>query len=338
MLDPSASPTPSPTSTLSLAQLQAQFGANVPPPAGTGGAVSAGAQAEPLIYAGSYTHTSSRAGNYEYNPHTWAGQPVTTDKTYTLTQAMKKFDKLSAAQQHNMYRLLLIAGFAGGSPSLDKVDEYVKESTQGDVREAYFNLLQTANDVYQNGHMLKTPEDILKEQVAYRLSGEGVKWDGKLSSLDDGVTDYLKSAGIDTGSTIPKGGTYTTKSTSTTVDLMNPMDAKNMTRGMLQKQLGRDPTQAEYEDFLAAVNAAEHANPTTTSSTTTDTYGLDNNQNLRLTNSHTSNTSHQGIGAQGIEQLMYEKAISNPSWAEWQAMGTYAPALFASLGSSVPGV
>jgi hypothetical protein len=115
---------------------------------------------------------------------------------------------------------------------------------------------------------------------------------------------------------------------------MNPEDAKNLVRGMLQQELGRDPTQGEYEDFLSAIHAAEAQDPTTQK--TTSTYTLDNNDQLRLASQNT--VTHAGIGAAGVEQLAYERAQQQPSWAEWQAMGTYAPALFAALGATVPGV
>jgi hypothetical protein len=221
-----------------------------------------------------------------------------------------------------MLRLLAIAGFTSSAVPLDAVDDFVKDSTLDEGIAAYQALLETASSYYMNSGLQVTPEDVLKSRLAYRLKAQGVKWDGKLSSLSgDSFADVLKNSGQS------QAGTYTT--TTKSVDFMNPKDAKGLVQQTLQQQLGRDPTQAEYEDFLAAIHAAEKDDP----STTTTTYTLDDQG--RQTDSST--VTHQGIGATGLAQMAQEKAQRQPGWAEWQAMGTYAPALFAALGSTVPG-
>jgi hypothetical protein len=268
--------------------------------------------------------------------HSQPGYPHTGKvKTQLISEALLKFDKMTAEQQRKTLRLLAIGGFTSSFVPLDKVDDYVKESTLDEGRDAYKNLLETASDYFVGSSLHVTPDDVLRSRVGYRLKGAGVKWDGNLNSFDDGLGSAVKAAeDSSTTSTavIPKPGSYTTKSSS--VDFMNPQDAKNMVRSTLQAELGRDPTQGEYEDFLSAVHAAEASNPST--QTTTSKYVLDKNDNLRLAAQHS--TSQQGIGSAGLEQIAYEKAQRQPGWAEWQAMGTYAPALFQALSATVPGV
>jgi hypothetical protein len=330
-------PEPGSTSpaTSSFSQFAATYGGSIGgmPTAG-GGAPTPGSGSSstppPLVYVHDIEHLKdirdvpmhSRPG-YEHT-----GQV----KTQLISQALLKFDKMTVEEQRKTLRLLAIGGFTSSFVPLDKVDDYVKESTLDEGRDAYKNLLETASDYFVGSNLHVTPDDVLRSRVGYRLKGAGIKWSGDLSSLDDGLGSAAASADGTTASTTPKPGSYTTKSSS--VDFMNPQDAKNMVRSTLQAELGRDPTQGEYEDFLSAVHAAESANPST--QTTTSKYVLDKNDNLRLAAQHT--TSQQGIGSAGLEQMAYEKAQRQPGWAEWQAMGTYAPALFQALGATVSGV
>ena len=115
------------------------------------------------------------------------------------------------------------------------------------------------------------------------------------------------------------------------MDVLNPKDAKALTKAVLQQELGRDPTQGEYEDFLSALNAAERENPDV--SHTTSTYRLDPvTQSPYLAKQRT--VTQQGISEAGLAQVAQEQAQRNPNWAEWQAMGTYVPALLQALGST----
>lgn len=142
--------------------------------------------------------------------------------------------------------------------------------------------------------------------------------------------------------------TSTDSATTTDVsrDIMDPNDAMALTRAMLQRELDRDPTQAEMEDFISAVQAAQRSHPTRTTSTSTrdTTMSQTKNRRGRIIDSDSdvttssSSTTQSGITQAGIEDMMLRRVRANPDWAEWQAVGTYAPALFQALGSTVPGV
>ena len=132
----------------------------------------------------------------------------------------------------------------------------------------------------------------------------GVEWDGKFSSFDDGISkDFLENA-ADAEALKP----YSTTNTTRSVDFMNPKDAKGLTRAMLQQELGRDPTQGEYEDFLSALHSAERANP---DRTTTTTQYTPNEEGVSYDTSTTSRTQ-EGIGAEGLAQVAYEQARVSP--------------------------
>lgn len=311
-----------------------------------GGAPSAGplnfgaVETEPLVYLGIKTTPATGTGD---DFDMLRSGTESTEKILTLTQALNRYDRMSLTEQRNMLRLLALGGFAAGYAGPippEEIDEFVRNSSQSVARLAYENLLDTASDFYMNYQRPVTPEDVLRSHIAYRLEGLGVDWDGDLGTFDDGMPDNIlkeikdaaaEASGLPGVGEPPKPMTRT--ETTTQIDLLNPQDAKALTRSMLQAELGRDPTQAEYEDFLSTLHAAERANPAT--QTTTTKWKLDANDSLHPAKTNT--VTNQGIGEAGLMQVAYEKAQSNPDWAEWQAMGTYFPALLQALGATVPG-
>lgn len=234
---------------------------------------------------------------------------------------MQGLDKLSVSQQHTLYAQLLLAGY-GGSIKLPDIKTAVRLSSFQDLYSTYRSFAQDLADHYNQFNGKMTPDDWLKYQIGYRLSAEGIKWNGKLSSLNLNAIFNLANQSKDS-----LAGTRT--ATSVSRDFLNPEDAKSLVRGTLQQELGRDPTQSEFQDFLAAIHQAEAANPNkTTTTTTTDATGRIVSQN---------STTQQGINSAGLGEMALEKAQQQPGWAEWQAMGTYFPALMQALGSAVPG-
>lgn len=322
---------PNPPSTNAFAELAQRFGGSYSsmPSAGSSTSSHSSVSTEPKVYVGSYDILGPIPGSYYDNPSAFINakpnaHDVSVDWLPTISKAATRFDRMTAEEQHDLVRLLLIAGYFG-VVDLKDVDEKVKEKSLAEARQAYIDLL-TDTSSYNASGLRKTPSDVLRSAVAFRLQAAEIKWDGDLSAFDNGLGHFAEeetAAGKQDLS-----GTFTT--TTKSVSIMDPMDAKYLTRAMLQQELGRDPTQAEYEDFVSAINAAERHNPTTSSRTVTyDEEG-------RIVKDNT--TSHGGITGAGINQMLYNKAQSQPGWAEWQAMGTYAPALFAALGATVPGV
>lgn len=264
------------------------------------------------------------------------------DQTTTIDALLSQFEEMGLREQRRLALLLTIAGFAG-SVSIDDVGKAARDMTLNETLNAYLELLDDAAGRYLRGQKV-TPQQLLEQNIAYRLP-RGADWDGSYG----GLVDILNENDIDTtGVDVPDkedkpvdlSGTRSTTSTQTSVtrDIMDPNDAMALTRSLLQRELGRDPTKAEFEDFISAVQAAQRQNPTKTTSTTTRTVTTGKKGRVLDQDTDTSTTRHAGIGAAGVQDLMLRRARANPDWAEWQAVGTYAPALFQALGATVPGV
>ncbi len=286
------------------------------------------------------------------------------EKTDTIDQLLREFEEMDRAEQRRLTLLLAIAGYAG-SVSLDDVGKAARDMTLNESLQAYLELLDDAAGRYARGQNV-TPEQLLEQNVAYRLP-RGSEWDGSF----DGLTDILSPNNLTTtGVELDEGtdwekekrqrererdkmeGTRTSTSTDSatttnvTRDIMDPDDAMALVRATLQRELERDPTKAEFEDFISAVQAAQRQNPTRTSSSTTreTVASQTTNRRGRVVDSDSdvtttsSSTQHSGITQAGIEDILLRRARANPDWAEWQAVGTYAPALFQALGATVPGV
>lgn len=231
--------------------------------------------------------------------------------TRSISDLQGEFEDSSRKNKRHMALLLALAGYAGDSVTPDKAGEWAKEASLNTVYQLHLQFLKEAGGLFQQGRHI-TPTQYLKKQIDYRL---GDKWDGDLNSL---AADHFSG-----GSSL--AGTHT--STSTDRDIMSAEDARGLVRGLLQQELGRDPTQAEYEDFVSALQAAQRQNPVTTkTTTTTDENGLVVNSN---------STKSGGIDAQNF---LTNKIQETPGWGEWQAIGTYAPAMMAALDSPVSGV
>ena len=110
----------------------------------------------------------------------------------------------------------------------------------------------------------------------------------------------------------------TVTTTRTNTNISDPMTAKAMTTGAFQQLLGRDPAPGELGQFAAALQAAEQAAPST--STTTSTYSPEG----YLTNENVSTAG--GITAQGEQQLLADKVKATSEYGVQQAATTFADA------------
>lgn len=288
-----------------LQQVAAQNGITL------GGGLVGGPQDQPLfVYTGSIT--SKIPGMF---PAGMENRPtVRNDTAAPVDELQSRFENSGDKNIRQMALALALAGYAG--VTLDNAAAAAKDASLNEVLDWHKKFMQGVAEKYTLHHVKVTPEEYLRRQLEYRL---GKKWDGKPGSL------AALAAGADSGGGL-KNGTFT--ETTKNTDILSPIDARSMVRSLLQQELGRDPTKAEYEDFLSAANTIQQQNPTI--STTSTTY-----QDGMPTNSNTSSTG--GVSVEGIQQGLYEKLKKQPSWAEWQAVGTYAPALFAALGAPVAG-
>lgn len=257
--------------------------------------------------------------------------------TSSIDSLLRSFEEMDRKEQRRLALLLTIGGFAG-SVSLEDAGVAARDLTLNETLNAYLDLLNDAAGRYARGQNI-SPEQLLEQNVAYRLP-RGSEWDGSYS----GLTEILAQNDINISDVDEEekdlSGTFTSTSSSSNVsrDVMDPNDAMALTRAMLQRELGRDPTKAEFEDFIGAVQNAQRTNPTRTNSSTTTTYTKDKKGRVVDTDNSSTSSTQSGISQAGIEDVLLRRARQNPDWAEWQAVGTYAPALFQALGATVPGV
>lgn len=257
--------------------------------------------------------------------------------TTSIDSLLRSFEEMDRKQQRQLALLLTIGGFAG-SVSLEDAGKAARDLTLNETLNAYLELLNDAAGRYNNRGQKITPEQLLEQNVAYRLP-RGSDWDGSFSGLTDILAQNdINVSGLDEEK--DQSGTFTTTNSSSSVsrDVMDPNDAMALTRAMLQRELGRDPTKGEFEDFISAVQNAQRSNPTRTNSSTTTTYTKDKKGRVVDTDNSSTSSTQSGISQAGIEDVLLRRARQNPDWAEWQAVGTYAPALFQALGATVPGV
>ena len=161
--------------------------------------------------------------------------------------------------------------------------------------------------------------DVVSEAANFTTAGKQVDpW--KVATLIAGDTSSGGAAGRS------KGFTGSKSQTRRSVDLTDPSTAKALVNDVLSRQLGRAATDAEVEEFRNVLNAAERANPTVTSSTTTYQNGDAVSQ---------SSTTSGGLGSAGAQQVVEDAVSVLPERQSYQAAATYFNALLGSLGSPV---
>lgn len=307
------------------------------------GAPQASAPPVPVVYMGSKNVQATSLGPKAPDPFKPAGESsryegpvdVPVDKSRTLDKVLLEFEKASKKEHRRMAFLLALAGRFGALEDLSEASMIAREIPLGKVMTTYEALLTEASDAYMvRGHKI-TPEQILKRDIAYRLPGK-VEWDGKLDSLDTS----LKNAGVHVGPGVSgkeeeeeEDLDSTTTQTSVSRNFMDPADAKALVRGLLQNELGRDPTAGEFDEFLAAIHSAERNHPGKSTVTQRVVEDPDTGDVSMSTRTRTT----EGISAAGIQDMALEKVRQQPGWAEWQAVGVYGPALMSALGATVPG-
>lgn len=231
------------------------------------------------------------------------------------TQLVLEFEAMSNKEKEKLARKLAMAGYLTGSGTLEDI---VKGTTLNQLASAYESLLQEASGRLQSGQVV-TPEQILETNIRYNLHRAGKNETLKEGSWWKALTDSQKPEE-------PELFTGVKKHTNVTRDIYSEEEAKSLARATLQNALGRDPTRAEYEDFVAALQTEQRENPVRT--VTRDRY-----KEGELVRSTTN--SHGGVD---VQQFAYDQAREQPGYAEWQAVGTYLPQVFADLGAGISGV
>ena len=243
---------------------------------------------------------------------------------------LQEFDGTSIAMKKEAARLLALAGYLDLSSASDPgqaLQNTIASATLSDVRDAYSALLEEAESRYTQDSLELTPQQLLMMNIEFRHGGKkGLDFDSKDAS---GIWDSATGGGSGGGSGglgKPEDLSGTTTNTQKVRDIWNPKDARQLAEQTLQSILQRDPTQAEYEDFVAALRNEQKENPLkVTTSTTTDKEGGVIAQTTR---------NRGGVDPSTFAGDFAEDA---PDHGDWQMMGTYWPAVLQALGSTVPG-
>lgn len=129
----------------------------------------------------------------------------------------------------------------------------------------------------------------------------------------------------------PDGRMQDKVTTSTQVDEMDPATARGMIESTARNMLGRDPTKAEIDDFIAKAQMIAKENPSIT--TTRTKTGFDGEVELG-TSQTTSKGGGQAVNDQA-QMAAQDMAKQSDDYGAYQAAGTYFPLLFQALSSPV---
>lgn len=125
----------------------------------------------------------------------------------------------------------------------------------------------------------------------------------------------------------------TVTSTSTDIEELDPAMARALVEKSAQDALGRAPTQAEVDDFLAKAQLIAKQNPRITRTTTTITPDFDNTEKDRKSRS----VSSGGVDVVNAKasQMAQDQYKDTEEYSAYQAAGVYFPLLFDALNSPV---
>lgn len=156
--------------------------------------------------------------------------------------------------------------------------------------------------------------------AAQRYAAQG----GSAPTVQQVLNSYLANPIGDAAASAKKPQVYT--QTQRSVNLTDPKAAAAMLSEVLQERLGRAPTPAERNAFVAALNAAEEANPVVTKTT----YRL--NPESDTYDSDTRTTG--GVDPAGFLQTYAEKH-NQKEYGAYQAATTYMNAFMQAIGAPI---
>lgn len=300
---------------------------NVDSPRPSAGSGSAAPTSGPVVYVG---ETKELPTNPATGSPYWYGQPIESRQYVSPDVLMVQFDGWNAKRKRQIARRLAKGGFIPVDLRMDEtLDEYLDRLSIGDIRSGYENLLMQAVQAAEVDPNTKlSPMRILDKAVDYNrgvlFTDAGTAPSGRSTTPSGGST-------IDAGPTIKElrgGKTFTT--TQKRIDIYRKEDAEALIRQVLSNELGRVPTEDEYADFVDALNAESRDNPSVVK--TSQTYSKSGRRVVE-----TENKVKAGLSRSAVNNFATEWAEEQPGAAEWQAIGTYFPALLGALGAVVPG-
>jgi hypothetical protein len=117
--------------------------------------------------------------------------------------------------------------------------------------------------------------------------------------------------------------------TSTSIDEMDPAQARLMFEQTATQALGRSATKQEIDDFIAKAQTIAKQNPGVT--TTTSKMGFDGN----ITDQTSRTTGGADVVSAKAQLAAQDQAKQSEDYAAYQAAGNYFPMLFDALSSPV---
>ena len=114
------------------------------------------------------------------------------------------------------------------------------------------------------------------------------------------------------------GGGGVSTSSSVSYDISDAHTAKALTNAVLTAALGREATDEELKSYKRALNAAEKADPSRSSSTSSG--------------SHSSSTSESGIDGSGRQQVLMDKARATTEGQAYFTQDVFQKAMEALAG------
>lgn len=185
-----------------------------------------------------------------------SGYVTATQATqHTKAELLSQLLNLSVSQPDkviDMQQKLIRAGLLNPrSQGFISGDVYAGDATWGAMENVLDKAIQTKSDWRE---LLSAKEKAFKGKAAWNY--------------------YLRKFGDDGLSGGGEGGPTTTTNTSVSTRTSTTLDAQQVLMGSLQRNLGRDPSNAEIKAFHEALVAYEKANPQrTTTTTTADEFG-----------------------------------------------------------------
>lgn len=207
------------------------MGGDLPPMPSLGSSSGPGSSVvnsdNPLIYLGiaSAPYQPVTPGGHEPRGDGFFANSSIPD-TATVDQMIQNLEHMSIKEQHKLYAQLLVAGFSSTTIPLDKIADEVKNSAFQDLAASYSSFLSDLANRYTTRNQKITPDELLKQRIAYRFKAAGIDWNGDLDKLN--LNSIIK---LTTGAEDSLAGTKT--STYTSKDFMDPMDAKALVRATL---------------------------------------------------------------------------------------------------------
>jgi hypothetical protein len=165
----------------------------------------------------------------------------------------------------------VIGAFAALSPPAQKALYNSAGRVYGYENVPQINMDGFLADTAKKAYAVQQTTGMLVDPLSY--------WDYYETTGGPGLKDF-GADGAAGGAGGAGGGPKTTTSRSESVNLADPSTARGLIDATIAQYLGRNPTDTEYANFTAALNAAQKKNPSITQSVTTSGGGTSSSRSM----------------------------------------------------------